>query len=144
MRSERRSMPEQELSIKEREQELYDEPHEALPVKPPVKPFPIYLRETPAVPMSSGVKATLWIVGIVVLLLLIAALWRTQRPSRIRRGSAAPRASAMIAPLFSQPTAGAGWHNLPLTRPVDPSSDAVPSSLVWKKLSESASAAGEA
>jgi len=98
MRSERRSMPEQELSIKEREQELYDEPREPPPAKPPVKPFPIYLRETPAVPMSSGVKATLWVVGIVVVLLLIAALLRTQQSSRIRRGSAVPRASAMITP----------------------------------------------
>ena len=108
MPSERRSMPEQELSIKEREQELYDEPHEAQPVKPPVKPFPIYLRETPAVPLSSGVKATLWIVGILVLLLLLVALWRTQRPSRTRRSSAAARASAMMAPLFSPITARAG------------------------------------
>jgi hypothetical protein len=100
MRTERRSMPEQELSIKEREQELYDEPRELPPAKPPVRPFPIYLRETPAVPMSAGVKTTLWIVGIVVVLLLIAALWRTQRSPRIHRASAAPRASAMIAPHF--------------------------------------------
>jgi hypothetical protein len=107
MRSERRGMPEQELAIKEREQELYDEPREPPPAKPPVKPFPIYLRETPAVPMSSGVKAMLWIVGIVVVLLLVAALWRTQRSPRIRQGSAAPRASAMNAPLFSLPLATA-------------------------------------
>ena len=52
MRSERRNMPEQELSIKEREQELYDEPQEISSDGPPVKPFPIYLKETPAVPMS--------------------------------------------------------------------------------------------
>jgi len=108
MPSERRSMPEQELSIKEREQQLYDEPHEAPPVRPPAKPFPIYLRETPAVPMSSGVKATLWIVAIVVLLLLIAALWRTQHRTRIRRSAPAVGGSAMMAPLFSPITPSAG------------------------------------
>ena len=76
--------------------------------KPPVKPFPIYLRETPAVPMSSGVKATLWIVGIVVLLLLIAALWRTQRPSRLRRAPGATKAALMnVAPLL--PSHGRRW-----------------------------------
>ena len=112
MRSERRSMPEQELSIKEREQELYDEPRESSPSRPTVKPFPIYLRETPAVPMSSGVKAMLWVVGIVVVLLLIAALWRTQRPSRLPRSSATPRASVLIAPLSSRPIDRAGGPQL--------------------------------
>jgi hypothetical protein len=87
MGSERRSMPEQELSIREREQELFADPQETPTAEPPVKPFPIYLRETPANPMSSEVKVILWIVGIAVLLLFCVALWRTtQRPSRLRRG----------------------------------------------------------
>src|SRR5271166_2870910 len=46
MGSERRSMPEQELSIREREQELFVDPQEtptgAVPTGA-VKPFPIYL-----------------------------------------------------------------------------------------------------
>lgn len=93
MGSERRSMPEQELSIREREQELFVEPQENPTAEPPVKPFPIYLRETPANPMSSEVKVILWIVGIAVVLLFCVALWRTQRPSRLRRAPAARKAA---------------------------------------------------
>ena len=76
MRSDRRNMPEQELSIKEREQELFVEPSE--PSAPPtsVKPFAFYLRETPANPLSTEVKAILWAIGLVVLLLFAVAIWR--------------------------------------------------------------------
>ena len=95
MGSERRSMPEQELSIREREQELFVDPQEALTKGPPVKPFPVYLRETPASPMSSGVKVILWIVGIVVLLVFCAALLRTQRPSRLGRTSTATKTAVL-------------------------------------------------
>ncbi len=108
MGSERRSMPEQELSIWEREQELFVEPQETPTAEPPVKPFPIYLRETPANPMSSEVKVILWIVGIAVVLLFCVALWRTQRPSRLRRTSAATKAAVLnVAPLL--PTHGRRW-----------------------------------
>jgi hypothetical protein len=94
-------MPEQELSIRQREQELFVEPQEALPAEPPVKPFPIYLRETPAHPMSTGVKVILWIVGITVLLLFGYALWRTQRSSRLPRTSSTTKAAALdAAPLL--------------------------------------------
>ena len=47
--------------------------------------------------MSSEVKVILWIVGIAVLLLFCVALWRTQRPSRLRRTSAATKAAVMSA-----------------------------------------------
>ena len=108
MGSERRSMPEQELSIREREQELFAEPQETPTAEPPVKPFPIYLRETPANPMSSEVKVILWIIGIAVVLLFCVALWRTQRPSLLRRTSAAPKAAVLnVAPLL--PTHGRRW-----------------------------------
>ncbi len=97
MVSERRSMPEQELSIREREQELFVEPQEAPAAEPPVKPFPVYLRETPGNPLSTGVRVILWIVGIAVLLLFGAALLRTQRPTRLRRTSSATKAAVMDA-----------------------------------------------
>ncbi len=93
MSSEARNMPEQELSIKKREQELFVDPNAAAADRPAVKPFPVYLRETPAVPLSSGVKAVLWIVGIAVLLILVAALWRSQRPLKPRHKSAAARSA---------------------------------------------------
>ena len=84
MGPERRNMPEQERSIRDREQELFVEPQESTAAPPPVKPFPIYLRETPAKPLAPQVKAILWVIGIGVLLLLCVALWRSQQPSRLR------------------------------------------------------------
>jgi hypothetical protein len=103
MGSERRSMSEQELSIRDREQELFVELPVAPSATPPVKPFPIYLRETPASPTSSEVKVILWIVGIAVLLLFGVALWRTQRSSlhRPRRGPVSKAAALTVAPPFS-------------------------------------------
>src|SRR5271166_4107505 len=101
MCSERRSRPEQELSIRGREQELFVARRETPPAEPPIKPFPVYLRETPANPMATEVKVILWIVGIAVLLLFGVALWRTQRPSRPRRTSSATKAAVMdVAPLL--------------------------------------------
>ena len=94
MRSDRRNMPEQELSIKEREQELFVEPSD--PSAPPtsVKPFAIYLRETPANPLSTEVKAILWAIGLVVLLLFALAIWRSQRSHRSRPKPQASEAAA--------------------------------------------------
>jgi hypothetical protein len=101
MRSDRRNMPEQELSIKEREQELFLEPQEAQAARQNVKPFAVYLRETPADPISSYVRAILWAAGVIVLILLALALWRAQRSSRRRPR---PRASeAAAAALFTPP-----------------------------------------
>ena len=112
MGSERRSMPEQELSIKDREQELFVESQEPLATGPPVKPFPIYLRETPANPLATEVKVILWIAGIAVLLLFGVALWRTQRPSRLRRTPRTTKAAVLdVAPLH--PTDGGCWKAQP-------------------------------
>ncbi len=108
MGSERRGMPEQELSIREREQELFVESQDTPVAAPPVKPFPIYLRETPANPMATEVKVILWIVGFAVLLLFGVALWRAQRPSRLRRTPSATKAAVIDAAPFSLRTAGAG------------------------------------
>jgi hypothetical protein len=96
MRSDRRNMPEQELSIKEREQELFVEPQESPALKTAVKPFAMYLRETPADPLSSQVKAILWAVGLVVLILLATAIWRSQRSSRSRPKPRASQAAATV------------------------------------------------
>jgi hypothetical protein len=95
---ERRNMPEQERSIKDREEQLFFEPDDPATAKPPPKPFPAYLRETPPNPMSPAIKTLLWIVGIVVLLLFLAALWRAHRPARrprLKSVSAKVEASAL-------------------------------------------------
>jgi hypothetical protein len=97
MRPERRNLPEQERSIKDREQELFVEEREEPPPRPPVKPFAIYLRETPADPIVPEVKVILWVVGVVVLVVFVAALWRMQRGSRTR-----PRASPKPAAVSFQ------------------------------------------
>jgi hypothetical protein len=74
MASERQNMSEQEISMKAREHELYV-PNSDTNAKP-VKPFAVYLRETPAEPLSPTTKAILWTVGTVVALLFLAACWR--------------------------------------------------------------------
>jgi hypothetical protein len=100
MPSDRRNLPEQELSIKEREQELFVEPGEPPPPKPQVKPFARYLQETPAEPLSTPAKAILWTVGVIVLILLALAIWRSQRSPRPRPKprAAEPEATALAAP----------------------------------------------
>ncbi len=82
MPTDRRNMPEQELSIKEREQQLFVESSEDQ-VQGPVRPFAEYLRETPAAPISVEVKVLLWIVGVVVAILFILAVWKASRPSAV-------------------------------------------------------------
>ena len=91
MASERQNMSEQEISIKAREHELYVQPVSEADKKP-VKPFEVYLRETPAEPLSSITKAILAIVSIIVGLLFLGALWRatTHHPPAVRPKTARP------------------------------------------------------
>jgi hypothetical protein len=104
MPSESGNLPEQEISIKARAHELFVG-SEPAGVAPPVKPFPVYLRETPAVPISGTIKAVLWMVAIIVALLFIAAVWRLM----VRQGRQRPPAPARHAarteaflPLFNR------------------------------------------
>src|SRR6476620_11448681 len=95
MPPESRNVSEQEHSIKARAGELFVEPPRPESGKP-VKPFPVYLRETPAVPLSTATQIVLWIVGVIVAVLFSAAIWRaTHRPA------AAP---ANPAPSTAEPT----------------------------------------
>lgn len=96
MPSQPRNMPEQEHSIKVRSNELYVEDTPAVPAQV-TKPFPVYLRETPARPLSAGIKAVFWTLGIIVALLFLAALWRVAHHQVPRRatGKAAAKAVAM-------------------------------------------------
>ena len=96
MSSHPRNMPEQEHSIKARSHELFvEEP----PVAPAVatKPFEVYLRETPAHPLSPGIKVILWVLGLIVAALFLAALWRAVNRNAGRRpGHATPARAAML------------------------------------------------
>jgi hypothetical protein len=65
----------QEQAIKARKNELFEEEaRNAEEGVGPVRPFRAYLRETPAAPLSLGVKASLWGTGAVVGLLFVAAI----------------------------------------------------------------------
>ena len=73
---------EQEQQIRARKTLLYEADEGELPPTPvvPIKPFAEHLRDTPAFPLSGGTKAILWALGVVVALLLVAALARSARP----------------------------------------------------------------
>ena len=94
MPSQPRNMPEQEHSIRARSDELFIE-------DPPVftartsKPFKAFLRETPARPLSPALKALFWLVGIIVGVLFLAALWRVSH----RHGGRPPTGSDAKAAL---------------------------------------------
>jgi hypothetical protein len=94
MPSERQNMSDQDISIKAREHELYVP---VLPDAPPVKPFPVYLAETPGEPLSPGTKFVLAIAGIIVALLFVAALWRVTHPRATKPKAGAARAAAKTA-----------------------------------------------
>ena len=74
----------------------------------PTKPFPVYLRETPAFPMSSTVKAMLWFAGIIVGLLFLAAVWKLSirlwaKAARLRTAARGEdRAASVSRPQFDR------------------------------------------
>jgi hypothetical protein len=68
---------EQEQSIKARKREIFEEEQD---FGGPQRPFSDYLAETEATPLTAGQKATLWGVGVLVLLLLLAALLTMPAP----------------------------------------------------------------
>ncbi len=73
----------EEQKIKARKALLYDDdPVQAGPTGPS-KPFTAYLRETPAAPLPGAVKAGLWALGVLVILLLVGAVLKfSNAPSR--------------------------------------------------------------
>ncbi|MHB1560368.1 MAG: hypothetical protein ACYC61_23195 [Isosphaeraceae bacterium] len=91
MPSQSRNMPEQEHSIKVRSNELFiaDAPTEAPRT---TRPFPQYLRETPAQPLSAGLKAIIWTLAIIVALLFVTALWRVVNRHATRPSARGPAA----------------------------------------------------
>lgn len=64
----------QEQSIKARKRDLFDADAPDVDDSGPRRSFQDCLKATPADPLSALVKAALWVVGTVVILLLVAAL----------------------------------------------------------------------
>lgn len=94
----------EEQSIKARKNQLFEEQSRQAAPSGPKKPIQIYLRDTPAMPISQGVKATLWVVAALVLLLFLAALMtRGARPGRPRTGG--------VRPAFQGAVAESGFNN---------------------------------
>src|SRR5580698_4483125 len=96
MPDESTDLPEQEHSIKARGKELFVERFKPENSEP-TKPFSVYLRETPAQPISTFTRFILWIVGIVVFLLLFAALWQVSQRHGLRRRVRGPQPAAKTA-----------------------------------------------
>jgi hypothetical protein len=69
---------EQEQSIKDRKRLLYDadDPIASSAPTGDRKPFALHLRETPAARLPTPIKAALWGAGVLVTLLLAAAVYK--------------------------------------------------------------------
>jgi hypothetical protein len=94
-----RNMPEQERSIKARSHALFVEPVQPAEESKPTKPFPVYLRETPAQPFSPLTLVIFWILGIVVTGLFLAAIWRVSHLQRSKvPARRRPAKSVMVHP----------------------------------------------
>jgi hypothetical protein len=110
MSAERRDEPEQEISIRRREHELFrpDADHASTT---PARPFADYLRETPSAPLPTWVQAVLWALAVVVALLFVAAIWRMvhKSPPRTSRN---PRPSVSSTPALPRgPNATTSLHS---------------------------------
>ncbi len=82
----------QEQSIKERKRELFAEEPVLVEHR---ESFETYLKTTPPAPMSGLARGILWAVGVLVVLLLIAALAadkspRAGRPARAKKAASSP------------------------------------------------------
>jgi hypothetical protein len=104
MPAEGRHLPEQELSIKAREHELYvkrlPREHEGARAS---KPFPVYLRETPALPLSPLAKTGLWVAGAIVVALFVLSIWRITHPHHLRGRIPPSPAKAALSRTFRGP-----------------------------------------
>jgi hypothetical protein len=88
-----------EQSLKSRKSTLFDEDEPASAASAPRRSFQDCLRQTPAAPLSTGLKATLWVVGGIVVVLLIAALATSggKRPRPKLGGETNPNPPARVA-----------------------------------------------
>lgn len=87
---------EQEQSIRARKELLFEE--DDLPARgpaaAPTRPFPDYLRTTPAAPLSGVTRAMLWGAGLLVVVLFVASIFKGGASKAPRGKPAAPQAGA--------------------------------------------------
>jgi hypothetical protein len=102
MPSESRNIHEQEHSIKSRAHEVFVKQKRETPSQP-TKPFPVYLRETPAFPMSPTVKAMLWFAGIIVGILFLAAVLKLSLRFGPKRQGPSPQPAAKAEAVSLRP-----------------------------------------
>ena len=95
----------QEQSIKERKRELF-EVRESGPVEHR-DTFQAHLRDTPAASLSDLEKGLLWASGVLILLLLVAALSNGRAPRAARVKKAASSATRPAVSLLSTAPGGA-------------------------------------
>lgn len=94
MRPQSRNMPEQEHSIKVRSNELFYE-ETVVPTRT-TRPFVEYLRETPAKPMAAWLQAVFAIVGVIVGVLFLIALWRVSHPHPSKKPAIRPKTVSTV------------------------------------------------
>ena len=86
------AVEQQDQSIKARKSQLFEADRDESAGT--LKPFTVYLRETPAAPMSQGVKVALWALAALVVLLFLGALLSGGRRRVPARGGAETRREA--------------------------------------------------
>lgn len=84
----------EEQSIKARKKELFQPEAAAAASSGPRKAIKEYLRDTRAMPLAPSTKAALWVAGVLVVLLFLAALLSAS--SRPRRRAPRPRTDRLI------------------------------------------------
>lgn len=84
----------EEQSIKARAKLIYDDKPAPSGPMIPRKPFVQYLRETPPTPLSPMVKALLYVIAVVAVLLLIAAMVKGPKPKPTVKASELRAASS--------------------------------------------------
>lgn len=85
----------QEQSIRERKQELFAEEPVIVEHR---ESFATHLQTTPAAPLSGLAKGILWTVGVLVLLLFVAALSSGRAPRARRRPAPSGKAASSPGP----------------------------------------------
>ena len=108
----------QEQSIKERKRELF-EVRESAPLEHRDS-FQAHLRDTPAAPLSGLEKGILWSVGVLLMLLLVAALSkgrapRTGRPAGAKKAASLPGSATRLAVSLRATGPGGAREPVPAT-----------------------------